>query len=593
VGAAVLTWTASAESPYVGPRPFSSEDRDVFFGREAEIAELLSAVIAHRAVLVYSVSGAGKSSLLSAGLVPALQAQGMEVLPTLRLQAPAALPDAMGNAFTSAALWGLSRLEGEPEQDVATLADALASIPRGTDPYGFPRPRVLVFDQFEELFTLHQNRWPDRDGFLRDIGASLERDPELRVVFAIREEYVAQLERYERALPDGLRARFHVERLRRQSAIAAVTGPLGRAGIEFGSGVAEALVTDLLAARVDLGDGRTLTVEGEFVEPVQLQVVCRTLWSELGPDVRRIDRVHLAALGSVDESLMRYYDQAIAASVARSDVAEHRLRDQLESTLITPAGTRATMFAGTNAPSAVPDSALQELRERHLVRGEWRAGGQWIELAHDRLIEPIRASNSRVRSRRVRSQRRRGAVLAAVALLIVGAAVGLLLARREPTPPRGPSLTSLIAAYPGDQASRVELARWMGRAAKAARVPPELPVMTALVESGMKNLQYGDADTRGFFQMQKSVWNRGPYRQFWRKPTVQLRWFINQAISVRSAWVTAGDRNFGSDPRKYGVWAADIGRPNPVYRGRFQLRLDEARSLLQEARVETTAKTNP
>lgn len=587
-----MTSTASAESPYVGPRPFSPEDRDIFFGREAEIAELVSAVIAHRTVLVYSVSGAGKSSLLSAGLVPALQAQGMEVLPTLRLQAPAGPSHATENAFNSAVLWGLSQLEAKSRADAATLADALASIPRATDPYGFPRPRVLVFDQFEELFTLHADRWPDREGFLRDIGASLERDPELRVVFAIREEYVTQLERYERALPDGLRARFHVERLRRQSAIAAVMGPLGRAGIKFGPGVAEALVTDLLAARVDLGDGRTITVEGEFVEPVQLQVVCRTLWSELGPDVRRIDRAHLAALGSVDESLMRYYDQAIAASVARSGVAEHRLRDQLESAFITPAGTRATMFAGTNAPSAVPQGALQELRDRHLVRGEWRAGGQWIKLAHDRLIEPIRASNSRVRSRRARSQRRRGTALAAVLLLIVSTTEGLLLAREQRQAARGPSLTALIAAYPGDQASKVGLARWMGRAATAARVPPELPVMTALVESGMQNLRGGDGDSIGLFQMQTSVWNRGPYRGFWRKPSLQLRWFINQAISVRSAWVTAGDPNFGSEPREYGIWAADIGRPNFVYRDRFQLHLDQARSLLQKARVETTGKAN-
>jgi hypothetical protein len=168
-----------------------------------------------------------------------------------------------------------------------------------------------------------------------------------------------------------------------------------------------------------------------------------------------------------------------------------------------------------------------------------------------------------------------------------------LLSRGEPTPPRGPSLTSLIAAYPGDKASKVDLARWMGRAAKAAGVPPELPVIAALVESGMANLQFGDGDSLGFFQMQTSVWNRGPYRRFWRKPTVQLRWFINQAISVRSAWVTAGDRGFGSGPRQYGLWAADIGRPNPVYRGRFQLRLDEARSLLRKAGVETADRANP
>ena len=238
--------------------------------------------------------------------------------------------------------------------------------------------------------------------------------------------------------------------------------------------------------------------------------------------------------------------------------------------------------SSSSGVSEVPQGALEELRDRHLLRGEWRAGGQWVELAHDRLIEPIRESNARVHARRVRSQRRRAAVLGAVLLLIIGAGVGLLLPRKEPAPPRGPSLTSLIAAYPGDNASQADVARWMGRAAKAAGLPPELPVMTALVESGLKNVQFGDADAIGLFQMEKSVWDRGPYRRFWHNPPVQLRWFINQAISVRSAWVTAGDRTFGSDPREYGVWAADIGRPNPVYRGRFQLRLAEARALLRQ-----------
>jgi hypothetical protein len=513
------------------------------------------------------------------------------VLPPLRLQAPVIPPAEVANAFLYSALWGLMqdpamRADTAGFDPAGTLTDLLTSIPRGSDAYGFPSPRVLIFDQFEEIFTLHQDRWQEREALLRDMGANLQRDPELRLILAVREEYVAQLERYAHLLPDGLRARLHVERLRREAALAATTGPLARAGVQFGPGVAESLITDLLQTRVDLGDGRIITVEGEFVEPVQLQVVCRTLWTRLGSAVDRIDREHLAALGSVDESLVRYYDQAVADAVTRVRLPEHRLREKLERAFITPAGTRATVFAGTNAPSALPPEALDELRNRHLIRAEWRAGGQWVELSHDRLIEPIRRSNAEVRERHAGTRRRRLGILTAVVLLLIGAGAGLLFSGviERHQPPRA-SLASLIAAYPGDHASPKAVAGWMGRAARVAGIPPELPVMTALVESGLKNLQYGHTDSLGLFQMEKSVWNRGPFVGYWRHPPVQLRWFINQAITVRDGWIQAGDADFGSRSRDYGLWAADIGRPTSELRGRFQTRLADARALLRAAGV--------
>ena len=67
--------------PYVGPRPFEKDDRALFFGRDREVSELLSLIIAHDLVLVYAQSGAGKTSLLNAGLIPRLEAEGIEVLP--------------------------------------------------------------------------------------------------------------------------------------------------------------------------------------------------------------------------------------------------------------------------------------------------------------------------------------------------------------------------------------------------------------------------------------------------------------------------------------------------------------------------------
>lgn len=58
---------------YVGPRPFERSERGLFFGRDREISELLSLVISSRVVLCYARSGAGKTSLINAGLEPRLE----------------------------------------------------------------------------------------------------------------------------------------------------------------------------------------------------------------------------------------------------------------------------------------------------------------------------------------------------------------------------------------------------------------------------------------------------------------------------------------------------------------------------------------
>src|SRR5687767_3110588 len=62
----------AAHNPYVGPRPFTEEEERFFFGRTEEIEILTSLVVARRASVLFAQSGAGKSSLLMAGLTPRL-----------------------------------------------------------------------------------------------------------------------------------------------------------------------------------------------------------------------------------------------------------------------------------------------------------------------------------------------------------------------------------------------------------------------------------------------------------------------------------------------------------------------------------------
>jgi len=133
------------------------------------------------------------------------------------------------------------------------------------------------------------------------------------------------------------------------------------------------------------------------------------------------------------------------------------------------------------------------------------------------------------------------------------------------------------ALYPGDDAAKERLARWMARAAAERGVPHELPVMAALAESGLRNLR-GDT-YHGFFGMHESL-NAGEYRGFPRNPQLQLNWFLDSASAVRQRRVAEGRPDSANDERAFGGWIADVERPAPENRSGYQPHLAQARELI-------------
>ncbi|HEY3773575.1 MAG TPA: NlpC/P60 family protein [Solirubrobacteraceae bacterium] len=131
-------------------------------------------------------------------------------------------------------------------------------------------------------------------------------------------------------------------------------------------------------------------------------------------------------------------------------------------------------------------------------------------------------------------------------------------------------------AYPGNDATSQQIAAWMGANARRVGLPPELPVMASLTESGLRNLDYGDRDSVGFFQMRTSIWDEGPYAGYLTDPQKQIEWFLNEALAVRGS-----DPSLASDPSRWSEWVADVERPAAEYRGRYQLQLGEAVQLLR------------
>jgi tetratricopeptide (TPR) repeat protein len=388
-------------NPYPGPRPFKKEEQNLFFGREIEIGELFSLINAHQVLLVYAQSGAGKSSLLNAGLIPLMLNNGFEIIQSngfgggipkeVRLEKAA-------NAFVFNTLmqWAEEKINAEQLMK-NSIADFLRQKVPLLSKRGTRAPRVVIFDQFEEIFTFYLDRWRDRETFFEQLSEALENDPFLRIVFAIREDFLAQLDPYATFMPEKLRTRFRLERLREETALLAITEPLKGSGRSFADRVAETLVEDLLKIWVerDFGEGVEVTeVKGEFVEPVQLQVVCRSIWNKLPPDVSQIDYGHLRSAGNVDAALSQFYDDAIQEVVKTVDSFESMLRHWCEENLITPMGTRNLVYREPETTSGLPNLAIDVLERTHLIRAERRAGGRWYELTHDRFIQPIQFSNA-------------------------------------------------------------------------------------------------------------------------------------------------------------------------------------------------------
>ncbi len=389
---------AADQSPYVGPRPFERTDASKFFGRDAEANALISLTLAHPAVLLFAQSGAGKTSIINAQVVPVLEQRGCRVLANMRVSGsgtrPAGVNHFIANAIDHA--WSELPKDGSlPDRaGLLTLADFLAALPAATDEDGLPAPCVLIFDQFEEIFTWDQDKWREREGFFREVGDALDADKLLRVIFAMREEYIAELAPYLHLLPERLRTVQRLERLREGAAMEAVNRPLEGTGIRFAPGVAESLVQNLLRVPIKSATGTT-DVSGEFVEPVQLQVVCRKLWEKRPDGVTEITGQLFREFGDPDAALIAYYEEALERASEVSGVRFPTLRNWFAEKLITRDGTRGTVFQEAEDTAGLANTAVAELERLRLVRAEVRGGARWIELTHDRFIGPIRESNKR------------------------------------------------------------------------------------------------------------------------------------------------------------------------------------------------------
>jgi hypothetical protein len=426
--------------PYVGPQPFQRTDSKRFFGREESTDELFSLVLASRVIILYAQSGVGKSSVVNAGLCPLLEKKGFDVLPIARVQGglPAGkTAPQLGNpyAYFALASWGLQAPDAGAE---GALNAALTRLPRETDRYGDPAYRMLIFDQFEELFTSFPACWAQRSRFASELALCMAHDERLRILFVVREDHLADVLSLAEAFPASYRSSMRLPLLGKDDAVEAIDGPLRGTGFSYAEGVADKLAEDLTRVRVETSPGEVMEVPGDSIEPVQLQVVCTELWRALPAGTTVITAGHVSSLGDATTALANYYDRAVKGTARRSKVDPVFVRRWINSELVTPAKTRGTAYRGVRLTAGLPNPAVDALEDRHLIRAEIRAGARWYELTHDRFLRPIEQAN--VRATRQSILLYWGTVLPATVLVAV-----LLIVHPWPGGPDGVLLRVALA----------------------------------------------------------------------------------------------------------------------------------------------------
>ena len=384
-------------NPFPGLRPFEAEEDYLFFGREKQIDELLRRLRSTRFLTVLGSSGSGKSSLVRAGLIPALQGGFMMTAgSSWRIATFRPAGDPIGNL--AAALSNPEVLGTDPElaetqrvlieatlrRGTLGLADAVrqANIPRADNV-------LVVVDQFEELFRFRRSRQADSKdealAFARLLLEGVRQEVPVYVVLTMRSDFIGDCMEYP-GLPQAINAgQYLVPRMARDELRLAITGPVAVGGGQ----IATRLVLRLLN---DVGDDQDQL-------PVLQHALLRTWekWEENSVVGRPIDLEDYEAAGTMRNALNLHAEQAYDECGARGleKITEHLFK-AITDTFSDPRGTRRpTSFANLMAITGASETQLAEVIDIFRKPGRsflmppaagWLTPSTIIDISHESLM---------------------------------------------------------------------------------------------------------------------------------------------------------------------------------------------------------------
>lgn len=328
------------ESPYQGLIPYNESDAPFFFGRNAEVSLLVANMFASPLTLLYGPSGAGKTSILRAGLVHQLRSREdiivvnfnrwqVDVIKALKYSINEAASDATGEMI-------------EVKSNFTSLPQCIFEI---TDQ--FKRRVMIILDQFEEFFLYH----PEIDSTTEEIAAAIMGTYPASFLISIREDYFTKLDRFEGLISGLFDNLFRLERLNREAAAEAIVKPVEQynqliAGTDrqisidhqlVGAVIEQVKVGSVFVGNFGQGKTNNPISSQERIETPYLQLVMTRLWDEetrLGSQVLRMET--LFQLGGAQQIVRNHLQKALESLSPDEQGAAARIFDYL----VTPSGTK-------------------------------------------------------------------------------------------------------------------------------------------------------------------------------------------------------------------------------------------------------------
>lgn len=365
--------TVTRGNPYKGLLTYRLSDTSLFFGRTRAINDVLDRLSRAPLTVIHSESGAGKSSLLQAGVMPQLIARGHLPIYLRPYQVEPYL--AIKRAF-------LPDLGVAPLLATGPLRDFL----RQTGAILGPDCRLYIFlDQAEELFT--QLPDPARAEFVRELAECLEDDSlNVRWTLALRTEFFGALANFRPQIRDPFANDYRLNRLTLAEAHEVVAEPAKRRGVLYEAGLVEQIIKDLGAAEVS---------------PPEIQIVCSGLYTDLPPaetvTLRTITRALYEQGGGAAGLLHDHLDRVLTRDVPKDlQTAARRLLEALISSegrrIIRSHSALVQELTSLGVAAEKFDALAGQLIDSRLLRrlepnAEHPEPG--YELAHDYLIGKI------------------------------------------------------------------------------------------------------------------------------------------------------------------------------------------------------------
>ena len=387
--------SGDSSEPYVGRRVFDVDDQDIFFGRDRECKELKALLAMHPLVVLHGPAGCGKTSLLQAGLAPALTDDADALLlGRVSHGSPfpeAALPD--HNPYTLAVLSSWSPAEPRVSLCQLSLTEFLSQRALASSWTGSSSPVFATIDQLEWIFSDNRDL-RQQDEFFEDLALAIRSIPRLRVILSIRTDSLTELATHQHLLAVSDQAFLPMHALGRDAAIKAIMCPMARAGFQVAAGLAADIVDELLTTLPPDRAGSMGPLVTDGVEPVQLQVVCADLYRAAPAQVSAITNDFVDVHELAERALAGFCADVLFEVAAAHEVSVSALGDWLKRTFVTSRATRKSVQETLPFTAGMPHSIIRGLQRRHLLTAV-NSGTRWCALASDRLVAVVRQLNSR------------------------------------------------------------------------------------------------------------------------------------------------------------------------------------------------------